>query len=318
VIAFILGTGRCGSTLVHELLCRHPDVAFVSNIDTNLPFDSKGRWNNSIYRLLPSPISGRTTTASAPGWGGSGRDRRLDVANIAQKLRLRFAPSEGYQILAKTVSPLLWAPTRDITEEDLNSGVADRFRRFFLDRLKVQHRTHFVHHFTGWPRARFIHGAIPEALFIHVVRDGRAVAASLMKTRSWRASPGWVLGQRPERYLSARYLSEWEEGRRSLAVLAGLQWKMLIDAYESVRKSLPDQLWHEVRYEDFVAAPKEMTGNLLGSMDLPWGRDFEQQFNRYTFAAGRSGSFARELSPRDLGFLNRMLEEHLARLGYSV
>ncbi|MEY2426226.1 MAG: hypothetical protein QOI61_1798, partial [Actinomycetota bacterium] len=34
---FVLGTGRCGSTLVHELLARHHDVGFLSNIEDRLP-----------------------------------------------------------------------------------------------------------------------------------------------------------------------------------------------------------------------------------------------------------------------------------------
>ena len=30
---FVLGTGRCGSTLVEEVLARHPDSGFVSNLE---------------------------------------------------------------------------------------------------------------------------------------------------------------------------------------------------------------------------------------------------------------------------------------------
>ena len=33
VPVFVLGSGRCGSTLVQEVLARHPAMAFVSNID---------------------------------------------------------------------------------------------------------------------------------------------------------------------------------------------------------------------------------------------------------------------------------------------
>jgi nucleoside-diphosphate-sugar epimerase len=37
--AFVLGTGRCGSTLIHELLARHEGVGFLSNLDDRLRVD---------------------------------------------------------------------------------------------------------------------------------------------------------------------------------------------------------------------------------------------------------------------------------------
>jgi hypothetical protein len=36
-LGFVIGTGRCGSTLVQEVLARHPQVGFVSNLEDKLP-----------------------------------------------------------------------------------------------------------------------------------------------------------------------------------------------------------------------------------------------------------------------------------------
>ncbi len=50
--AFVLGTGRCGSTLVHEVIARHPDVGFVSNIEDRLPLPA---WTGRVeQRTLPA------------------------------------------------------------------------------------------------------------------------------------------------------------------------------------------------------------------------------------------------------------------------
>ena len=50
-LAVVAGTGRCGSTLVQELLCRHPATGFVSGLDDKLPkLNLTGRWNG---RALP-------------------------------------------------------------------------------------------------------------------------------------------------------------------------------------------------------------------------------------------------------------------------
>src|SRR5918992_919221 len=90
-LLFILGTGRCGSTMIQEVLARHPDVGFISNVDANLPLlNSRGRWNNALYRLTPPAVSQR--------------DRRY--ARLA-RLRLRFGPSEAYRMLNREVSLMI-------------------------------------------------------------------------------------------------------------------------------------------------------------------------------------------------------------------
>src|SRR5690349_1029890 len=51
---FIVGTGRCGSTLVQELIARHRQVGFISNVDSTLgAFDPKGRANSLLYGSTP-------------------------------------------------------------------------------------------------------------------------------------------------------------------------------------------------------------------------------------------------------------------------
>ena len=102
--AFVLGTGRCGSTLVHEVLSRHPDVGFITNVEDRFPLPaSMGRWNNDIYRLVPEQLT--------------------------RKGRLRFAPSEGYRLLDRKVSPMLSTPFRDLMAEDVTPWLSGRTLR---------------------------------------------------------------------------------------------------------------------------------------------------------------------------------------------
>ncbi|MBA2427556.1 MAG: hypothetical protein H0V60_10830, partial [Actinobacteria bacterium] len=74
---FLISNGRSGSSLVHELLARHPEVGFISNLEDRLPSlpPSAGRYNNLLYRRMPP--------------------------SLTQKGRLRFAPSEAYRILTR-------------------------------------------------------------------------------------------------------------------------------------------------------------------------------------------------------------------------
>jgi hypothetical protein len=70
-LAFVVGTGRCGSTFVAELIARHPEVGFISNVDESLPKrDLVGRWNNALFARAPErDPSLRALPPPAPGAG---------------------------------------------------------------------------------------------------------------------------------------------------------------------------------------------------------------------------------------------------------
>jgi omega-hydroxy-beta-dihydromenaquinone-9 sulfotransferase len=287
---FVLGTGRCGSTLVEEVLCRHGAVGFVSNLEDrfSLPVTA-GRWNGPLYRRLP--------------------------AAVTQKSRIRYAPSEGYRALSREVSPLLASPLRDLVADDVTPWLERRFRDFFVQRAHVQQTETFLHKFTGWPRAGFIRAVFPSARFIHVVRDGRAVA------NSWLQMPWWLGFEGPDHWqwgpLTEELAAEWEASGRSFVVLAGLLWKMLIDAFDSARSGIATADWLEVRYEDVAANPRRTFARMLEFCGLPWDAEFERGFERHTFTASRSDAFRRDLDPADVERLGRILASTLAARGYD-
>jgi hypothetical protein len=285
---FLVGTGRCGSSLVHEVLARHPDVGFLSNLDDRIgPLLS--RWNAAIYRHVP------------PG--------------LTRKGRLRFAPSEGYRILERKVSPAIATPVRDLLAQDATPWLGDRFRGFFEEQARRQRAPVFLHKFTGWPRARFIDAALAEPRFVHIVRDGRAVANSLLQMPWWRGYEGpdaWGWGDLPPAEAQA-----WEESGRSFPVLAALEWKLVIDAFEESKAAIPGDRWLEIRYEDLVADPRGKMQRILDFVGLPWTRAFDRSFGRHRFDASRVNSYTRDLSPQDLAAIQGSIEDTLARWGYG-
>jgi len=289
-LTFVLGTGRCGSTLVHEVIARHPDVGFVSNIDDRLaPLDLLGRWNNQLYRRVP------------PG--------------LTRKGTWRYAPSEAYQLLDRQVSPLISSPVRDLTADDVTPWLEERFRAFFVRRLVAQGRPTFVHKLTGWPRIGFIREVFPRARFVHVVRDGRAVASSWVQMPWWRGHRGpeqWQWGPLPPHHAEA-----WERSGRSFVVLAGIAWIILADAFEVASAAVPPAQWLQVRYEDVVAEPRSRIAGILGFAGLGWCPELERSFGRYDFSTGRSDAFRRDLTAGQVRQLEDLLPPTLARYGYA-
>jgi hypothetical protein len=288
---FVLGTGRCGSTLVEEVLARHPDAGFVSNLEDRSPLGAVARrWNNQAYRLLPQ--------------------------GATQKGRMRFAPSEAYRALAREVSPVLSRPSHDLTAADITPWLGDRTRRFFERRAHVQGLPVFLHKFTGWPRAGFLGCVFPEAKFVHVVRDGRAVANSWLQMGWWEGFNGpdhWQWGP-----LADDYQDDWLRSGHSFPVLAGILWKLLLDAFDAAAASLPADRWLEVKYEDVVANPTGAFNEIREFAGLKPDTSFSGAVAGMAFDRGRLDAYRKDLGGETVEVLTRSLASHLAKRGYAV
>ncbi|MEJ7706834.1 MAG: sulfotransferase [Nocardioidaceae bacterium] len=303
MLTFVLGTGRCGSTLAAELIARHTDVGFVSNFDDKFGrLDLKGRWNNTLFNH-----SSERDPSLRPF-----RDRRRPI----ERGRLRVAPSEGWEVLEKQISSVFPQPCRDLTADDAMPWLQRRITNFFDSRMAAQGKPVFMHHLTGWPRSGLLSASYPEARYVHVIRDGRAVANSWLQMGWWdgyRGPENWYLGP-----LAEADRQVWEETGRSFVVLAGLGWKVLIEALEQARESAPDDQWLDVRMEDLIEDPRGQTSRILAFLGLTWDRQYESGFGRHTFQASRGQAWKRDLRTQDISDLERVIAEPLERYGYPL
>lgn len=287
---FVIGTGRCGSSLTEEILCRHPEVGFISNLEDRLQLPvGATRFSARLYRRLPAAIA----------------DNRL----------MRLAPSEAYLTLDREVSPILSSPFRDLDARDASPWLARRLEAFFAARAAAQQTDTFLHKFTGWPRASFVHKALPTARFIHVVRDGRAVA------NSWLQMPWWLGFGGPERWqwgpLPPDLAEIWDDADRSFAVLAALLWRLLVQAADRARAALPDDAWLEVRYEDLTAQPRDALDAMLRFCGLEWCDEFERGLARHQVSTGRVDAYRRDLDPGELARMTLACAPALEAHGYD-
>ncbi|MGH9095633.1 MAG: sulfotransferase family protein [Acidimicrobiales bacterium] len=288
-LVFVIGSGRCGSTLVHEVLARHRAVGFMSNLEDRLPLSaSAGRVNSALYRRIPP--------------------------RFTRKGRLRFAPSEGYRALEREGASILSAPSRDLLESDVTPWLARQVRRTFERRAAVQGRVVFLHKFTGWPRAGFLRAVFPDAVFVNVVRDGRAVVNSWLQMPWWSGFAGpsqWAYGPLPP-----AYQQEWERSGQSFTVLAGLAWKVLMDAFEEARSKVSTDGWLDLRYEDFLDDPRQSLETIVRFAGFAPDPDFDAAVARYPFDSGRTEAFRADLGAATVAELDRSLGHHLVRWGY--
>lgn len=288
-LVFVLGTGRCGSTLAHEVLTRHSDVGFVSNVEDRLPgVRLTGRWNAGIYRRLPPAFT--------------------------QKGRVRFAPSEAYRVLDRRVSPMMTAPSRDLVASDLTPWLRRELGAFFHDRMSAQRRPVFIHKFTGWSRIGLLHATFPAAPFITIVRDGRAVV------NSWLQMPWWTGYAGPSRWswgeLDAAERATFEESGESFAVLAALAWSRLVRAHDRASSALPPGRHLEIRYEDLLAEPEAAFARMVDFCGLRWTDQFDGAFRRYRFSGGRAHAFEADLPTGVVAQITDVMRPELEAKGY--
>jgi len=155
--------------------------------------------------------------------------------------------------------------------------------------------------------------AFPEARFVHIVRDGRDVACSLLE-RGWlRAGRGggddaglpygadarfWVEPERRQEFLAA------SDARR-----AAWAWRR----YVSAARVAPAERLHELRYEVLTADPDGTARDLAGFLGAPANPLAEALRAARDTSVGR---WARDLTPADLAEVEEESGELLLDLGY--
>lgn len=211
---------------------------------------------------------------------------------------------------------MLVDPYRDLVATDVTPWVAQRCRKFFGDREQAQGKAVFVHKFAGWPRVGFLAEVFPDAKFVHVFRDGRAVANSLVQEPWWsgfRGIPHWGYGHLPE-----QMAREWTQHGNDFVILAALWWQQMIDSFDLAGQRLAPERWLEVRYEDILQSPRKEIARVIAFADLTWVSAFERRFEQFAFSTSSRERFRNDLTVAQQAAVESVLSQCLQRHGYSL
>jgi hypothetical protein len=116
---------------------------------------------------------------------------------------------------------------------------------------------------------------MPNALFLHIVRDGRDIALSLKKMGGFRPLP-------------------WRRSKTGSLVATGLYWEWMVRNGRKAGRRFPAD-YMEIRYEDLVTAPHELLQEIGAFLahDLDFARIRSVALGRLS----ESNSSFREESP---------------------
>jgi len=284
---FVIGTGRSGSTLFHDLLAYHPQLAWFSSW--------VNRWPHRSYLAAAA--------------------RLVDLPLVGPRLR-RWAPhpTEAYNIWDACYQGFS-RPFRTLRADDVTPVAKQSIRQQVLLHLRYQRKPRFITKYTGWSRIGFLNEIFPDAIFIHVLRDGRAVANSLLQVHFWH---GWW---GPYNWRWGLLLPEdqevWERYDRSFVVLAGLQWKIVVQETRSSSELLPSSRFLELKYEEVVQRPIEVMQEVVRFCDLEWTPAFERSVRSMPIRDSID-KWRKDLTPSQQQQLCESLGNYLQELGYVV
>ncbi len=336
---FVLSTGRCGSTMVSNLLNRHPRVLSLSEFISYIGIRSLSRhrptgdWMWDRYsrqqhrtRLM---LQGRYEELLYPLDAPSARFSQDDVPPILCATLPHL--TERYEELFDELGPVVRGQRRQSPPDHLRYLFEWLCQRFgcctwaersggsllFASRLLFE---------------------FPEARVIHVYRDGRETAISMSRHYLFRLIAANMLAMRSYGFNAMKSLARgryWERLSFRLEPLArvvlnpkrlpydkltlpyfGTLWSAMIERGERMLGRLPSDRMLNVRFEDVQADPDGQNRRLIRFID-PSLED-EAWLREVSSIPRPTPSKFERLEPDEQAALTEACRPGLERLGYPL
>ena len=335
--AFIVSTGRCGSTLMSELVNEHPAILSVSEFFMSVvsrAFIYENPTGKQFWSVLAKPAPGAAKT--------------FDPGQNPKEFLYRFTPDAAFD--RKTLPPILFVTLpfisddpdalffelKPVIEARPRAPLADHYR-FLFDWLTAYAGKQIWVERSGGSLAMVnsLFAMYPNGRFIHVYRDGRDVALSINNHPSMRLfAHNWLrmrkLGidlLRPPFELGTNRLIAMIEP--FVAPFAGLEkqlatplepdeigafWSALIEVGLENLKQIPAGQKMDLAYEDLLADPPAVLRAFIHFVDP--GHVDEDWIARAAHIPTAGRSDWQSLPPVERDKLERACEPGLEALGY--
>lgn len=296
-VVFLLGAGRSGTTLLYKLLSIHRSVSYLNNYQNRYP---QFNFTAFLQRILNQfPEYKRTTWFKKHG-GAYFDQRRKWLQSIVP------TPSEAESVYVSCGIPTF--RTDDfLVQPHVAQCLINKFesvRRISGGEVLLSKRT------ANNRRIPILKQIFPDAKYIHLVRDGRSVAYSLLRVAWWNDHILYWTGKTPRQMVA--------EGSNSL-VLAAQNWVEEMHSLEKGMDLLEDHQLLQVRYDDLLKNPQQQLQRMLDFMEisLPHEAKFWEIVNSLKLAP-REDAWTWNWSDAELKMVIDVQRDTLQRWGFEI
>lgn len=293
---FVVGTGRCGSTLLSRMLAQHPDVLalfeFFNGLDWGRRFAPGAVDGRTFWSIVAQPNE-VTDLALARGYDSDeiaypfqaeSRFRRGDAIPwilIATLPRLTDDHDALFDELAAEVAAWAPAPLADHYER-LFAMLGARFGR----PLWIERAGSSIDYMGE------LHALYPDARFLHIHRDGREAALSIRAHPFFRLAVNAMFGLVPEATEGEDVVALMLESEPPVEIYGRYWSDQLLRGFRAAARMDAAQ-YLEVRFEDLVTDPLPVMARIGHFFELPDREDW----------LARAAALVRSVPPSRFGTL---------------
>ncbi|NNG00352.1 MAG: sulfotransferase [Desulfobacteraceae bacterium] len=298
---FIIGAPRSGTTLIADLIAFHEDLGWFSNYF-------------AAHRKYPA-VSILNRLVDIPKIGHLLRGKEVHRKRDKFKEKLPY-PREAYSIWDLYTRPDF---SKDYLMGQKPSGDEKRNITGVIHKvLGYQCKNRFFNKMTGPARIGYLSGLFPDACYVHIIRDPRAVVSSLLKVNFWVRNggldaPWWQNGLREE------YLNVWKDSGRNPAVLAAVQWRQIIEnaRHETGFGTHERKKYIEIKYETFLEDPENTINEILKFCGLTKSNKVYENLKKRVRIKNMNYKFHDNLSHEDIDAVESVTRFVSKKLGYQ-
>ena len=238
----IIGAPGSGTTLLYQTLCSHRDLAYINHNMLRAGILRHGRLVGDRRRalLMLQNLIHRDPASNLP---------------LGDALWIKYFGDYNY-----------------MTEKDYSEEMAGYFRKKVLQVQNLWGRPRFVDKtLVNCFRVRLLNSIFPDAKFLHIIRDGRAVAFSILNKIEITGDRFALFDVGFKDILGDKYQPERPE-----LYNYGLAWgEFVIRGREA--SAVAQDRYYEVRYENLITEPYNELKNIVDFCELDWYNEFEEK-----------------------------------------
>lgn len=279
---FVVGTGRCGSTIVDSLLAMHPDLAW-----------------------MPSWVD---TAKGLPALALAGRIWKLPMLDPYRLSRRFPTPIEPYDTFRRYLPEF---DREDVTPELLASA-RDRLVPLIEKVRRYHGGSRFLAKLVGRPvKVELFAALYPDAHFVHVTRELKPTLSSVMNVafyEQWGPIEDWQWETIPQDCLDF-----YEECGRPEVIASAIRLRLNRIALREQLGKVPEPNRSEMPYGQFVQDGVAGVTRIADRCGLEVGPDLIERLKRRQVFGGADDKWRKFFDEEQV----QHLDEFEARFGYE-